>query len=92
MAGIDSWRLFASEETWQLKRTKNSRESKMESDQRKEAARKGHHACKGCGAMYSTVLKDGKDCDGLPGITYKVCTGCGRATAKVKRQPRRFKL
>lgn len=58
-------------------------------DDRREAARRGHHACVGCGGMYTTDEVDGKDCGGLPGITYKVCRNCGRATAKVvRRRPR----
>jgi hypothetical protein len=60
-------------------------------DQRREAARRGHHACKTCGGMYTTEEKDGKDCGGLPGITYKVCSGCGYTTAKTTRA-RRSKL
>lgn len=55
-------------------------------DKRKEAARRGHHGCKQCGGMYTTTEVDGKDCGGLPGITYKVCRNCGRATAKVSRR------
>ena len=58
-------------------------------DKRKEAARRGHHACVQCGGMYSTDEVDGSKCDGLPGITYEVCRNCGHARAKTKKQ-RRF--
>ena len=56
------------------------------SDDRKVAARRGHHACMGCGGMYTTSEVDGAECGGLPGITYKVCGNCGHTRAKTKRQ------
>lgn len=55
-------------------------------DKRRDAARRGHNACINCGGMYTTTEVDGKDCGGLPGITYKVCGNCGHTSAKVRRQ------
>ena len=63
--------------------------SERTSDDRREAARRGHHACTNCGGMYTTTEQDGSKCGGLPGITYKVCGNCGHATAKVPRRSRK---
>lgn len=43
-------------------------------------------ACRKCAATLGLVEKDGKDCGGMPGITYKVCNNCGHAQPKTKRQ------
>lgn len=55
-------------------------------DKRRNAALRGYNACTKCGGMYTTTEMDGSKCDGLPGITYKVCGNCGRATAKTPRK------
>jgi hypothetical protein len=56
-----------------------------ETKARSEAARRRLHGCAKCGG---TSLKrlDGSQCDGLPGIEYMVCDGCGYSRAITRRQ------
>jgi hypothetical protein len=42
--------------------------------------------CKACGALNVGNEKDGKDCAGLPGVTYKVCNSCGFAQPTLRRR------
>jgi hypothetical protein len=58
----------------------------MDRDERREAARRQHNACPKCGGMYTEEEVDGSKCDGMPGITYKVCGACGNSRPKTKRQ------
>lgn len=48
-------------------------------------------ACRKCGATVGLAVKDGKDCDGMPGINYRVCNNCGHAQPLVTR-PKKEKL
>lgn len=48
-------------------------------------------ACRKCGANSGLSEQDGRDCDGMPGVTYKVCNNCGHAQPKTIR-PRKEKL
>lgn len=50
----------------------------------REAARRRNN-CSKCGSS-EVVERDGSECDGLPGICYRVCMGCGYTTAKNKRR------
>lgn len=60
--------------------------SERSTDNRCEAARRGHHACVNCGGVYTMTEQDGSKCGGLHGITYKVCGNCGHVTTKTPRR------
>lgn len=49
------------------------------------------NSCRKCGATRGIKDKDGKDCDGMLGVTYRVCNNCGHAQPKTKR-PRKERL
>lgn len=49
---------------------------------------KRRNSCRGCGAYQGIVEKDGKDCDGMPGVKYKVCNNCGHAQPITKKAPK----
>ena len=62
----------------------------MNDDQRDAIRRSNQRrnlTCRKCGAMGLEEV-DGSRCEGMPGITYKVCNGCGEARAITKRQGR----
>ncbi len=42
-------------------------------------------ACRKCGSVSGIEEKDGSQCDGMPGITYRVCMNCGHAQPVTKR-------
>jgi hypothetical protein len=50
---------------------------------RSEATREANRRRAGCSKCGSTnvYFADGSKCDGLPGLIYKVCPGCGNASA-----------
>lgn len=58
----------------------------------KNANKRRAYNCPGCGGYLTFDVVDGSQCGGLPGINYKVCNGCGRTTAIVRRPPRRYKF
>jgi Pyruvate/2-oxoacid:ferredoxin oxidoreductase delta subunit len=64
-------------------------------DETREAIRKSNRErnlrCRKCGAMGLKEL-DGSKCDGMPGITYKVCDGCGNCQPITKRPAKREKF
>ena len=56
-----------------------------------ESNRRRAITCRKCGQSGALEIVDGSKCDGMPGINYKVCGGCGHAQPITKR-PRREKL
>ena len=60
-------------------------------DEQREAIQRSNRErnlrCRKCGAM-GLLEMDGSKCGGMPGLTYKVCNGCGNARAVTKRQKR----
>jgi hypothetical protein len=42
-------------------------------------------SCRKCGAYVGLEQKDGSQCDGMPGVNYKVCNNCGHAQPITKR-------
>lgn len=64
------------------------------SDEQRDAIRRSNRErnlrCRKCGGM-SLYDRDGSECGGMPGLTYKVCGSCGTAQPITKR-PKREKL
>lgn len=52
----------------------------------RESNRRRNIACGRCGACITVV--DGSKIDGMPGLNYKYCYGCGWSRAITKRQGR----
>ncbi len=56
--------------------------SERNSDDRREAARRGHHSCVQCGGMYTYQEMDGDKCNGLSGTEEIAMTEFQRQSFK----------